>query len=88
MSSAVSIRNLTIDLKSFHLQTISLEISAGDYFIILGPTGSGKTVLLETIAGLHKPRAGRILLDGDDVTTLPPEKRGVGFDFQHFRHLL
>lgn len=84
MSSAVSIQNLTTDLKSFHLQTITLEIHAGDYFIILGPTGSGKTVLLETIAGLHRPRAGRILLDGKDVTTLPPEKRGIGFVYQHY----
>lgn len=84
MSSAVNIQNLNIDLGSFHLQDITLDIRAGDYFIVLGPTGSGKTVLLETIAGLYRPRAGRILLDGEDVTTLPPEKRGVGFVYQHY----
>jgi len=84
MTGALSIQNLGIDLKSFHLREISLEIPAGDYFIILGPTGSGKTVLLETIAGLHPPHSGRILLDGEDVTALPPEKRGVGFVYQSY----
>jgi len=84
MSSAVAIENLGITLRSFHLSQITLAIPAGDYFIILGPTGSGKTVLLETIAGLHRPQQGRVLIDGEDMTRVPPEKRGVGFVYQHY----
>jgi len=87
---SVQVQDLWVDLEEFHLREIDLDISPGEYFVILGPTGAGKTVLLETIAGLHRPHRGRILLDGEDVTGVPPERRGIGFvyqDYMLFPHL-
>ena len=61
-----------------------LEIAAGEFFVLLGPSGSGKTTVLRMIAGLASIDAGRVLLDGRDVTSLSPQRRGVGFVFQHY----
>jgi len=80
----VEIRSLWVDLEEFRLCDINLDIADGEYFVVLGPTGAGKTVLLETIAGLHQPRRGRILLAGEDVTQAPPERRGIGFVYQDY----
>jgi spermidine/putrescine ABC transporter ATP-binding subunit len=66
------------------LRGISLDISAGDFMSLLGPSGSGKTTLLRIIAGLLKPHAGRIFIDGRDVTRLPADKREIGFVFQNY----
>lgn len=71
--------HLSIRLGEFDLRDISLEVRAGEYFVLLGPTGTGKTVLIECIAGLHRPRSGRIVLNGCDVTDLPPEERGIAY---------
>jgi len=84
MTGRVQVRDLWLDLNKFHLREITLDVAPGEYFIVLGPTGGGKTVLLETIAGLHRPHRGQILLDGEDVTTTPPEQRGVGFVYQDY----
>jgi len=86
----VQVRNLWVDLAEFHLREIDLDILPGEYFVVLGPTGAGKTVLLETIAGLHQPCKGRILMDSEDITHVPPERRGIGFvyqDYMLFPHL-
>jgi len=80
----VEIKGLWVELEEFRLCDINLDIAAGEYFIVLGPTGAGKTVLLETIAGLHRPRRGRILLAGEDITHAPPERRGIGFVYQDY----
>lgn len=80
----VQVHDLWVDLREFHLREINLEIAAGEYFVVLGPTGAGKTVLLETLAGLHSPHRGRILLNGEDLTPLPPERRGIGFVYQDY----
>lgn len=82
--SSVQVKDLWVDLKEFHLRQINLDILDGEYFVVLGPTGAGKTVLLETIAGLYQPRRGHILLDGKDVTSMPPERRGIGFVYQDY----
>lgn len=69
---------------------VNLEIAEGEFFVLLGPSGSGKTTVLRMIAGLAPTDQGRVLLHGRDVTHLPPQKRGVGFVFQHyalFRHM-
>ena len=86
----IDIKSLCVDLGDFVLQNASLDIRRGEYFIILGPTGAGKTVLLETIAGLYSPRSGEVWLDGQNITRLEPEKRGLGFVYQDhvlFPHL-
>jgi ABC-type Fe3+/spermidine/putrescine transport system ATPase subunit len=69
---------------------LSLEIQEGELFVLLGSSGSGKSTILKLIAGLVPPDAGRIELNGVDVTRLPPQQRGVGFVFQNysvFRHM-
>ncbi len=71
--------DLHLDLGEFRLRGASIEARDGDYMVVLGPSGAGKTLLLECIAGLRRPAKGRILIDGRDVTSLPPEKRGLAF---------
>lgn len=78
----ISLQNLTVDLGEFVLRGVNLEVKSGEYFILLGPTGAGKTVLLEAIAGLHPVREGTISIDGSEITRLRPEKRGVGIVYQ------
>ena len=63
---------------------IELEIEEGEFLVILGPSGCGKTTLMRMIAGLEKPTAGRIFIGGEDVTALPPRKRGVSMVFQSY----
>ncbi len=86
----IEIKNLTVDLGDFVLKDASLKVEEGEYFIILGPTGAGKTVLLETIAGLYPAKSGQVFLDDQDITNLEPEKRGIAFVYQDhvlFPHL-
>ncbi len=86
----IKVRNLWVDLGDFVLQNANLDISNGEYFVILGPTGAGKTVLLESMAGLYPLKEGRIWLNGDEVTRLEPEKRGISIVYQDqmlFPHL-
>jgi|WetSurMetagenome_2_1015567.scaffolds.fasta_scaffold61000_2 ABC-type Fe3+/spermidine/putrescine transport system ATPase subunit len=86
----ISITKLSVNLKRFSLQDINLDVAKGDYFMLVGPTGSGKTVLIETIAGLHRLNAGQITIDNRDVTLLAPEARNIGMVHQDgvlFPHL-
>jgi ABC-type Fe3+/spermidine/putrescine transport system ATPase subunit len=63
---------------------ISLAFEAGEFFTLLGPSGSGKSTVLRMIAGLERPDAGRVVLDGRDITRLPPWRRGLGMVFQQY----
>ncbi len=63
---------------------ISLRVDQGEFFALLGPSGSGKTTMLRIIAGLEEPDTGAVLINGEDVTALPPYARGVGMVFQNF----
>jgi sulfate transport system ATP-binding protein len=72
------------------LDDVSIEVEPGSLTALLGPSGSGKSTLLRVIAGLEVPDAGTVTLEGDDVTHVPPQRRGIGFVFQHyaaFKHL-
>ncbi len=80
----IDIRNASIDLPGFSLREVSLSVKPGEFFILMGPTGSGKTLTLEAIAGVAPLSGGRIVIDGRDVTNLPPEKRGVGIVYQDY----
>ena len=80
----IAVKGLTVDLGGFVLEGADLRVEKGEYFIILGPTGAGKTVLLEAIAGLHPIKGGEVWLGGNDVTGLEPEKRGIGFVYQDY----
>lgn len=64
------------------LDGVELEVAHGEILTVLGPSGCGKTTLLRVIAGLQPADAGRVLLDGADVTRVPPHRRGVGLVFQ------
>ena len=63
---------------------VSISVEAGEFFTLLGPSGCGKTTLLRMLAGFEQPDAGQILLDGQDVSTVPPEKRPVHTVFQSY----
>ncbi|AFK21760.1 tungstate ABC transporter ATP-binding protein WtpC [Pyrococcus sp. ST04] len=80
----LSVENVSKDWKEFRLRGITFSVKRGEYFIILGPSGAGKTVLLEIIAGIIEPDEGKILLNGRDVTNLPPEKRGLAYIPQNY----
>jgi sulfate/thiosulfate transport system ATP-binding protein len=72
------------------LDDVSIEVPGGSLTALLGPSGSGKSTLLRVIAGLEYPDTGRVEISGEDATAFPPQKRGVGFVFQHyaaFKHL-
>ncbi len=82
--------DITLAAGSFTLGPLSLAAGDGEYLIVLGPTGAGKTLTLETIAGLRRPLRGRITMDAADITHAPSEVRQVGYLFQEsllFPHL-
>ena len=81
--------SLSYTIGDFSLRDVSLEVGAGEYFVLLGSPGSGKTVFLECLCGLRRIRAGRIFIDGKDVTGLEPRDRSVGYmpqDYALFPH--
>jgi sulfate transport system ATP-binding protein len=72
------------------LDGVSIEVADGSLTALLGPSGSGKSTLLRVIAGLEAPDAGTVAIAGRDATSLPPQRRGIGFVFQHyaaFKHM-
>ncbi len=80
----IRLDNLHVRVGAFDLREISLEVPKGGYALIIGPTGSGKTTLLEAVAGHARLRSGRVFMHDDDVTHLPPERRGLGFVYQQY----
>jgi sulfate/thiosulfate transport system ATP-binding protein len=88
---SIEIRNLTKRFGSFlALDDVSLEIPQGSLTAVLGPSGSGKSTLLRIVAGLERPDSGEVLLSGEDATGVAPQRRDVGFVFQHyaaFKHM-
>ncbi len=66
------------------LKSVDVKIGRNEYFVLLGPSGGGKTTLLRLIGGFAKPTAGRVLIDGNDVSALPPDKRPTSMVFQSY----
>jgi sulfate transport system ATP-binding protein len=66
------------------LEDVTIEVAGGSLTALLGPSGSGKSTLLRVIAGLERPEEGRVRFGVRDVTPVPPQKRNVGFCFQHY----
>ncbi|MFC1953488.1 ATP-binding cassette domain-containing protein [Chloroflexota bacterium] len=86
----LEVKDLCVQAGSFFLKNINLDVRDEEYFVLLGPTGSGKSVLLESIAGLNAIGSGEVWINGRDVTNLNLENRKIGFAFQDYalyRHL-
>ena len=87
----ITARNVSKRFNDFvALDDVSVEAPTGSLTALLGPSGSGKSTLLRAIAGLDEPDSGQIVISGEDKTGVPPQKRGVGFVFQHyaaFKHM-
>ncbi len=75
----IQVRQLAVRAGAFELSGLDLEIPAGQYAVLMGRTGSGKTTILETICGLKRAAGGRVQLLGHDVTHLKPAERGIGY---------
>ncbi len=88
---AIRVRNVTKRFGDFvALDNVSVDIEDGELSALLGPSGGGKSTLLRIIAGLELPDSGSVEINGVDLTLLPPQRRNIGFVFQHyaaFKHL-
>jgi sulfate transport system ATP-binding protein len=91
MTDAIMVRGANKRYGDFAaLDNVDFEVPSGSLTALLGPSGSGKSTLLRAIAGLDLPDTGTITINGRDVTHIPPQRRGIGFVFQHyaaFKHL-
>ncbi|MDN7025609.1 ABC transporter ATP-binding protein [Methanoculleus sp. FWC-SCC1] len=86
----LQIANVSKDMGEFFLDNVSLEIQDGEYLVIIGPTGAGKTILLETVAGIYESDSGEIYLDGREITDAAPRDRNICMvyqDYMLFPHL-
>ncbi len=66
------------------LSDLNLTVAEGEFFVLLGPSGGGKSTILKTVCGIEQPDAGQILLNGRDLTRLPPRDRNIGMVFQDY----
>jgi len=80
----IRMENISLTLGDFSIDNISLTVAEGECLVLLGPTGTGKTVLLETIAGIYRPRTGRIWINGLDVTRKRAKERRLGVVYQDY----
>ncbi|MDA3952512.1 MAG: ABC transporter ATP-binding protein [Bacteroidales bacterium] len=80
----LKLKDISVKLGDFQLKEINLNLDKGDYYVLLGKSGVGKTVLLEIIAGLIKPSSGQVFLNDEDITHKKIQKRKVGIVFQDF----
>ena len=78
----LKIKNISLDLGDFSLKNINLNIPLGEYFVILGPSGNGKTVFLETLAGMYESFKGEVIYGDKIISNIEMEKREIGFVYQ------
>jgi molybdate transport system ATP-binding protein len=81
---AVLVERLSLQVGAFALRDVSFSLAPGEIFVILGSSGAGKSLLLETLAGFYRPEHGRIAIAGRDMTDAPPEARRIAFMFQDY----
>ena len=81
---SIELRGLTKKFSEIAVDTIDLTVASGEFFSLLGPSGCGKTTTLRLIAGFEEPTSGQILLDGVDVSDVPPHRRSVNTVFQSY----
>ncbi|MCK5804847.1 MAG: ATP-binding cassette domain-containing protein [Lentisphaeria bacterium] len=77
--SRLELDTLCVSADDFRLNKVSFSVAEGEYFILMGRTGAGKTVLMKTICGFLRPDSGQIRLGGERVDALEPERRGLGY---------
>lgn len=80
----LSLQKVGLKVGTFSLSNLSIDVEPGSYFILLGPSGSGKSLILEMIAGFYRPHQGKIILNGTEITHWPVRRRNVGLLFQDF----
>lgn len=78
----LELKNVSLRIGQFELQDVSLNIQRGEYYVILGLSGAGKSILLECIAGMKLPYQGNVIMDGVDITFEKIQKRNIGYVFQ------
>ena len=85
MEDMLVLDHLTKTYGDFYaVNNLTLRLKKGEFLTLLGPSGSGKTTTLKMVAGLEIPTSGEIYVDGEDITYLPPDKRGLGMVFQNY----
>jgi molybdate/tungstate transport system ATP-binding protein len=82
--SLIALEDLSVVVGDFRLNRITIEAGDGEYLVLLGPSGAGKTVLLEVIAGLRAPDTGIVTVNRQDMDDVPPEHRGIGLVYQDY----
>ena len=82
--SLIALEDLSVVVGDFHLDRITIEADDGEYLVVLGPSGAGKTVLLEVIAGLRAPDSGTVTVNRQDMINVPPEHRSIGLVYQDY----
>ena len=82
--SLIALEDLSVAVGNFRLDRITIEAGDGEYLLLLGPSGAGKTVLLEVIAGLRAPDTGTVTVNRQDMDDMPPEHRGIGLVYQDY----
>ena len=75
----LKVTNLSLRAGGFRLDGVSVQIEPGEYFVLMGPTGSGKSLLVKCICGLIRAAGGKVLLADEDVTNLEPRRRRMGY---------
>lgn len=80
----LDLKNIRLQYKDFSLKDITFSIDEGEYFVLLGKSGAGKSLILEIIAGLISPDSGKVFLNGEDITRKNIQKRQIGIVFQDY----
>lgn len=81
----IELKDIQVKYEDFiAVDQVNLRIKAGEFFTLLGPSGCGKTTTLRAIAGLTQPTKGQVIIDKQDITHIPAEKRNIGMVFQSY----